>query len=198
MIFDLDSSLIIFPPSQAHNSCPIPSFDLLRAWFGGLLRELERELERELLRELLRELERALEREPERELVRKLHKRFLLMIEEFEREEREREEREREERAEEREREDLIRRFLSQFWRLVYLVFLSLCDYSEFPRGWRPPCTTMPWNIRPALLVLWGVCWMFYPPSDYLTGAGSLHRQTDFSYCDSFCKMLHIPLLVFN
>lgn len=33
----------------------------------------------------------------------------------------------------------------------------------------RPPCTTMPWSIWPALVVLWGVCWMFYnspPPAD--------------------------------
>jgi hypothetical protein len=25
----------------------------------------------------------------------------------------------------------------------------------------RAPCTTMPWTIWPALVVLWGVCWMF-------------------------------------
>lgn len=29
----------------------------------------------------------------------------------------------------------------------------------------RPKCTTMPWNIWPFLVVLWGVCWMFVPPS---------------------------------
>ena len=40
--------------------------------------------------------------------------------------------------------------------------------FSEFPNNHRPPCTTMPWNIRPALVVLWGVCWMFNPwsPAD--------------------------------
>ncbi|KAK7516436.1 uncharacterized protein IWZ02DRAFT_292483 [Phyllosticta citriasiana] len=27
----------------------------------------------------------------------------------------------------------------------------------------RPMSTTWPWTIRPALAVLWGVCWMFYP-----------------------------------
>jgi len=31
-----------------------------------------------------------------------------------------------------------------------------------FPNRLRPPCTTMPWTIWPALVVLWGVCWMFY------------------------------------
>lgn len=36
--------------------------------------------------------------------------------------------------------------------------------FSEFPNTMRPPCTTMPWTIWPALMVLWGVCWMFYTP----------------------------------
>lgn len=36
--------------------------------------------------------------------------------------------------------------------------------FSEFPNSMRPPCTTMPWTIWPALVVLWGVCWMFYTP----------------------------------
>ncbi|KAG5791711.1 hypothetical protein H9Q69_009246 [Fusarium xylarioides] len=31
----------------------------------------------------------------------------------------------------------------------------------EFPNNMRHTCTTMPWTILPALLVLWGVCWMF-------------------------------------
>ncbi|KAK7530660.1 uncharacterized protein J3D65DRAFT_639100 [Phyllosticta citribraziliensis] len=35
--------------------------------------------------------------------------------------------------------------------------------FSEFPGGVRPTSTTWPWTIRPALAVLWGVCWMFYP-----------------------------------
>lgn len=33
---------------------------------------------------------------------------------------------------------------------------------SVFPNRLRPPCTTMPWTIWPALVVLWGVCWMFF------------------------------------
>jgi hypothetical protein len=36
----------------------------------------------------------------------------------------------------------------------------TLC--SEYAHRRRPLCTTMPWNIWPALVVLWGVCWMFY------------------------------------
>jgi hypothetical protein len=32
----------------------------------------------------------------------------------------------------------------------------------EFPNNFRLICTTMPWTIAPALLVLWGVCWMFF------------------------------------
>jgi hypothetical protein len=40
-----------------------------------------------------------------------------------------------------------------------------LDDLSVFPNRRRPPCTTMPWNIWPALVVLWGVCWMFYNSS---------------------------------
>jgi hypothetical protein len=44
---------------------------------------------------------------------------------------------------------------------LESLLFSS--NISGFPNKHRPPCTTMPWNIRPALVVLWGVCWMFNP-----------------------------------
>jgi ankyrin repeat protein len=55
-------------------------------------------------------------------------------------------------------------------------VDLSFDRLSEFPNRLRPPCTTMPWNARPALVVLWGVCWMFYsrqttpqPDQSYVT-----------------------------
>jgi len=34
--------------------------------------------------------------------------------------------------------------------------------FAEWPNGQRPLSTTWPWNVKPALLVLWGVCWMFY------------------------------------
>ena len=38
--------------------------------------------------------------------------------------------------------------------------------FAEWPNCHRPLSTTWPWNIKPSLLVLWGVCWMFYGPSD--------------------------------
>ena len=34
--------------------------------------------------------------------------------------------------------------------------------FAEWPNGQRPLSTTWPWNVKPSLLVLWGVCWMFY------------------------------------
>ena len=37
----------------------------------------------------------------------------------------------------------------------------------------RPPSPCWPWNIRTSLIVLWGVCWMFYTPQP-LNGNGLL------------------------
>ena len=34
--------------------------------------------------------------------------------------------------------------------------------YSEWSSGRPPLNSTMPWNIKASLVVLWGVCWMFY------------------------------------
>ena len=34
--------------------------------------------------------------------------------------------------------------------------------FAEWPNSHRPLSTTWPWNVKPSLLVLWGVCWMFY------------------------------------
>lgn len=34
--------------------------------------------------------------------------------------------------------------------------------FSEWVGGRPPLSSTMPWNIKPSLVVLWGVCWMFY------------------------------------
>ncbi|KAL9030735.1 MAG: hypothetical protein Q9196_001161 [Gyalolechia fulgens] len=42
---------------------------------------------------------------------------------------------------------------------------LDLGWSSEWPNSRRPLSTTWPWNIRPSLVVLWGVCWMFYDNS---------------------------------
>ncbi|MCJ1281451.1 hypothetical protein MMC26_000770, partial [Xylographa opegraphella] len=41
--------------------------------------------------------------------------------------------------------------------------------FSEWPSGRRPLSTTWPWNIKPSLVVLWGVCWMFYYTTSYWT-----------------------------
>lgn len=46
---------------------------------------------------------------------------------------------------------------------------------SEFPNNIRHPCTTMPWTIWPALVVLWGVCWMFTPNPPH--GANTVHNS---------------------
>ncbi|KAH7359337.1 hypothetical protein B0T11DRAFT_114338 [Plectosphaerella cucumerina] len=50
---------------------------------------------------------------------------------------------------------------------LLYSFSIRLETITEFPRGIRHLCTTMPWTIWPSLVVLWGVCWMFavYSPS---------------------------------
>ena len=53
--------------------------------------------------------------------------------------------------------------FLAMLWQKLLESLLFSHNASEFPNKRRPPCTTMPWNIRPALVVLWGVCWMFNP-----------------------------------
>ena len=44
--------------------------------------------------------------------------------------------------------------------------------FAEWPNSHRPLSTTWPWNIKPSLLVLWGVCWMFHGPH------GNERRQT--------------------
>ncbi|OJD29379.1 c2h2 transcription factor [Diplodia corticola] len=45
--------------------------------------------------------------------------------------------------------------------------------FSVFPGSVRPVSTTWPWTIKPALAVLWGVCWQFYepPPPSPLSGS---------------------------
>ncbi|KAF1921559.1 hypothetical protein BDU57DRAFT_510429 [Ampelomyces quisqualis] len=37
-----------------------------------------------------------------------------------------------------------------------------LCWFSEFAEKPQLASTSFPWNIKPSLAVLWGVCWMFY------------------------------------
>ena len=53
--------------------------------------------------------------------------------------------------------------------------------YSEWSSGRPPLNTTMPWNIKPSLVVLWGVCWMFYVPNDNSVSpdGGRPRRESD-------------------
>jgi hypothetical protein len=67
--------------------------------------------------------------------------------------------------------------------RPLYLIFELLISllfwlskfvaswFFEWPNRRRLFSTTMPWNVRISLLVLWGVCWMFFgdtPPTSSL------------------------------
>lgn len=56
-----------------------------------------------------------------------------------------------------------LRRTLLEFLHALAVTICLLALSSEFPNNFRHTCTTMPWTIWPALVVLWGVCWMFYP-----------------------------------
>ena len=55
--------------------------------------------------------------------------------------------------------------FLHSHLRWQHLKRIGEGWFAEWPNGRRPLSTTWPWNIKPSLLVLWGVCWMFYGPS---------------------------------
>jgi hypothetical protein len=52
-----------------------------------------------------------------------------------------------------------------KLWDTLLYLMLFFCFFSVFPNNFRHSCTTMPWTIWPALVVLWGACWMFYEPS---------------------------------
>lgn len=69
--------------------------------------------------------------------------------------------------------------FLCMLWQTLLGSLLLFCNFSEFPNKHRPPCTTMPWNIWPALVVLWGVCWMFYEGSSPIDDTQSQSRLAD-------------------
>lgn len=62
----------------------------------------------------------------------------------------------------------------------IFLEFLYIfCKFSGFSDSHQPVCMTMPWNIRPALVVLWGVCWMFYYPQGYVDPTEIQHTRVD-------------------
>jgi hypothetical protein len=73
------------------------------------------------------------------------------------------------------------------------LTCLLFCNFSIFPGTIRPRCTTMPWTIWPALVVLWGVCWMFHPPrSDaQFEHSGTSHSEIENSQPGEFGISIH-------
>ena len=76
--------------------------------------------------------------------------------------------------------------FLARRLQTVLQIDLSSDRLSEFPNKLRPPCTTMPWNIRPALVVLWGVCWMFYSsPTTLQLDEFNANRESELSNINS-------------
>ena len=60
--------------------------------------------------------------------------------------------------------EKTLHAWVERICHLFLQLLLFICRLFEFPNGARPPCRTMPWTIPTALVVLWGVCWMFYGP----------------------------------
>jgi hypothetical protein len=82
-----------------------------------------------------------------------------------------------------------IMQFLSLLARRLQTMLQSapnLDRFSEFPNRRRPPCTTMPWNVWPALVILWGVCWMFYSPPRTPPASAALQPGLPSSYSDTF------------
>ncbi|VUC26777.1 unnamed protein product [Clonostachys rosea] len=64
--------------------------------------------------------------------------------------------------------------FVFYSWVLMKSLFCQLIwiwdpwDFKHDPQmKKRLRCATMPWAIPPALVILWGVCWMFWPPLPY-------------------------------
>ena len=51
---------------------------------------------------------------------------------------------------------------VANFLQAWHLLLSQLAWFTEWPNGRHPLSTTWPWTVRPSLLVLWGVCWMFY------------------------------------
>ena len=52
-------------------------------------------------------------------------------------------------------------------WQQQKIANRNQMYFAEWP-GRRPPLnTTWPWLVKPSLMVLWGVCWMFYGDDAY-------------------------------
>lgn len=49
--------------------------------------------------------------------------------------------------------------------------------FAEWPNGQPPLNTTWPWNVKPSLIVLWGVCWMFYDHNNQVNQDNNHHHD---------------------
>ena len=61
-----------------------------------------------------------------------------------------------------------IERLIELFFVVMVVMIFCIVAFGmcmEYPNNYRLPCITMPWDIWPALAVLWGVYWMFYSSS---------------------------------
>jgi hypothetical protein len=131
-----------------------------------LLEQVVREQFEEAVRELFEEAKRKL-----LELFEQVARKQLELFEQAARKQLELLEQAAREQLEQAEREQLEHERIARLWRsLEYLALLLLsilrfllsCNkFGGFQNRERPRCTTMPWNIWPSLVVLWGVCWMF-------------------------------------
>jgi hypothetical protein len=98
---------------------------------------------------------------------------------------------------------------IAQYWQEYRRQQNKLDDgwFAEWPNGERPLSTAFPWNIRPSLVVLWGVCWMFFPQNTQhskVSAAGILDspgfREAWFHNLDStspegmFPDIINMPL----
>jgi hypothetical protein len=61
-------------------------------------------------------------------------------------------------------RHERLYRYYAALLEKLLESLLACCDVTVLPNRHRPPCRTMPWDILPSLVILWGVCWMFYNP----------------------------------
>lgn len=57
--------------------------------------------------------------------------------------------------------------------------------FAEWPNGQPPLNTTWPWNVKPSLVVLWGVCWMFYNPPNVSNSWTTPHREEQLRHAEN-------------
>lgn len=92
--------------------------------------------------------------------------------------------------------EDLFHHWFNFLSILVHALKISFRSFFSPFKGMRYRCTTMPWTIWPSLLVLWGVCWMFYgSPEEYISQGDITDTTPDLGYLNNFdgeaCELIH-------